>query len=281
MTEIHDQSYRRYKGQRQPLGRSWAVIARAGIRSTLSRKALLAVLLMAWIPFIVRTVQIYVVTAYAQASQLVPVDARMFMQFVEQQGFFIFLVTVFVGAGLIAADRRANALQIYLSKPLLRMEYIGGKLAILMTFLLFVTLLPALLLILLQVLFSGSLEFLRNNLYVIPAVVLASLLRVFVASFAMLALSALSKSTRYVAILYTGAIFFTDAMFLVLRLITNSTRVAWVSFSANLENVTDVMFRQTPRYDTPVIVSVLVLAGLIAISLSVLERRVKGVEVVS
>ncbi len=62
------------------------------------------------------------------------------MQFVEQQGFFIFFVTVFVGAGLIAADRRANALQIYLSKPLLRMEYIGGKLAILVTFLLFVTL---------------------------------------------------------------------------------------------------------------------------------------------
>ena len=34
-------------------------------------------------------------------------------------------------AGLIANDRRANALQIYLSKPLMRMEYIGGKLGIL------------------------------------------------------------------------------------------------------------------------------------------------------
>ena len=33
-----------------------------------------------------RTIQIYVVTAYAQASQVLPVDAQMFMQFVEQQG---------------------------------------------------------------------------------------------------------------------------------------------------------------------------------------------------
>ncbi len=41
--------------------------------------------------------------------------------------------------------------------------------------------------------------------------------RVIVASFAMLALSSLSKSTRYVAILYTGAIFFTEAIFGVLR----------------------------------------------------------------
>ena len=126
----------------------------------------------------------------------------------------MFFVTVFVGAGLIAADRRANALQIYLSKPLLRMEYIGGKLgdpgdvpALRHARC------PALLLILLQVLFAGSLDFLRSNLYVVPAVVLAQPVRVLVASFAMLALSSLSKSTRYVAILYTGAIFFTDAMF--------------------------------------------------------------------
>jgi ABC-2 type transport system permease protein len=280
MSPIHDQSYRRYEGKREPLGRSWSVIARAGIRSMLSRKALIALLILAWIPFVVRTVQIYVVTAYSQASQVLPVDAKMFRDFIEYQGIFVFFVTVFVGAGLIAADRRANALQIYLSKPLLRMEYIGGKMAILVTFLLFVTLLPGLLLIVLQVLFAGSLDFLRANLHVIPAVVLSSLVRVLVAACTMLALSALSKSTRYVAILYTGAIFFTNSMFVVLRIITNSTRAAWVSITANLDVVSDVMFRQPARYDTPVVVSMLVLRGLIAISISVLERRVKGVEVV-
>ena len=79
----------------------------------------------------------------------------------------------------------------------------------------------------------------------------------------------------------TGAIFFTESMFGVLRVVTNSTRSAWVSIGGNIEIVTDVMFRQTPRYDTPVIVAVLVLAGLVVLSVSVLERRVRGVEVVS
>ena len=55
----------------------------------------------------------------------------------------MFFVTVYVGAGLIANDRRANALQIYLSKPLTRAEYVVGKLAILMAFLLLVTWVPA------------------------------------------------------------------------------------------------------------------------------------------
>ena len=280
MSPIHDQSYRHYEGERRALGRAWTVIAWTGMRTLLSRKWFIAVLALAWIMFIVRTVHIYVVTMYPTASQMLPVDARMFMQFVEQQSLFVFFVTVFVGAGLIANDRRANALQIYLSKPLLRMEYIGGKLAILVAFLLFVTLVPALLLLLMQVMFAGNLDFLRANLHVIPAVVLACLIRVAVASCAMLAMSSLSKSTRYVAILYTGIIFFTEAMFGVLAVVTGSTRVAWVSISANLENITDTLFRQPHRYDAPVTVSVLVLLGLLAVSISVLERRVRGVEIV-
>jgi ABC-type transport system involved in multi-copper enzyme maturation permease subunit len=281
VTEIHDQSYRRYQGTRQPIGRGWTVIAWAGIRGMLSRRAFLALLVVSWIPPIVRAVQIWIVTAYPQVGQAVPVNVEMFKDFVEQQGVFVFFVTVYAGSGLIASDRRANALQIYLSKPLLRMEYIAGKLAVLATFLIGITLVPALILLILEVAFSGSFDFLRNNLYVIPAVVLASLTRVIVAAVTMLALSSLSKSSRYVAILYTGAIFFTGAMYGVLRLITGSSRVAWVSIGGNLEVVTDFMFRQTPRYETPLLVSVLVLIGLVVVSISVLERRVRGVEVVA
>ena len=281
MSPIHDQSYRRYAGERRALGRSWSVISGTGIRSLLSRKWFLALLVFAYVPFIVYAVQIYVVTAYPQASGFLSVNAKMFMNFLDWQDPFIFFVTVFAGSGLIAADRRANAMQIYLSKPLLRLEYIAGKLGILITFLLFVTLVPAVLLLLLQISFTGSLEFVRNNLFIVPAIVLGSLMRVLVSGFAMLALSSLSKSTRYVAILYTGVIFFTDAIFGVMVAITGSTRVAWLSFGANIDNVSDAIFRQTPRYDAPVVVSVLVLLAIVAVSISVLERRVRGVEVVA
>ena len=280
MSPIHDQTYRRYQGTRQPLGRSWAVIASAGIRNMLARRAFLALMILAWVPFLVRAIQIYAVTMYPQAGQIAPIDATLYQDFLEQQGVFFFLVAIYVGAGLIASDRRANALQIYLSKPLMRIEYIGGKLAVLVTFLLMVSLVPALMLLLLHIGFAG-LDFLRNNASIIPAVTLAALLRVLVASFTMLALSSLSKSTRYVAILYTGIIFFTEAVYGVLRLVTGSSRVAWVSVTANLDQVSDLIFRQPLRYETPVIVSILVLAALIVVSISVLERRVKGVEVVS
>ena len=54
-----------------------------------------------------------------------------------------------------------------------------------------------------------------------------------------------------------------------------------MSLSRNIDNVTDVIFRQAPRYEAPVLVCILVLIGVVVVSISVLERRVKGVEVVS
>jgi ABC-type transport system involved in multi-copper enzyme maturation permease subunit len=277
---IHDQSYRRYKGQREQPGQAWTVIAQAGIRNMIRKRAFLALLLFAWLPFIIRAVQIYIASNFPQAALLAP-TAQTFRDFMDQQSVFVFFVTIYVGAGLIANDRRANALQIYLSKPLMRAEYVAGKLAILAAFLLLVTFVPAILLLLVQIAFAGSFEFIRKNLFLFPAITLASLVEVLLASFTMLALSSLSKSARYVAILYAGVLFFTKAIFGALVLIMGSTRVAWVSFSDNLTQVMDVIFRLKPRYDVPWVVSFLVIVGLVALSASILERRVRGVEVIT
>jgi ABC-type transport system involved in multi-copper enzyme maturation permease subunit len=277
---IHDQSYRRYGGKRGEPGQAWTVIAEAGIRTMIRKRTFIGLLLFAWLPFIIRAVQIYIASNFPQAALLAP-TAETFREFMDQQTPFVFFVTIYVGAGLIANDRRANALQIYLSKPLMRVEYIAGKFAILAVFLLLVTLVPGILLLLLQIAFAGSFEFARKNMFLFPAITLAGLVQVLLASFTMLALSSLSKSARYVAILYAGVLFFTKAMFGALALITGGTRVAWVSFSDNLTQVVDVIFRLKPRYEVPWIVSLLVIIALMVISASILERRVRGVEVVT
>ena len=280
MSPIHDQSYRHYAGTKATPGHAWTVIAGAGIRGFIRRRAFIGIMLFALAPFIVRAVQIYIAANFPQASVL-SAGPESFRQFLEQQDFFVFVITVYVGAGLIANDRRANALQIYLSKPLMRTEYIFGKLAVLVVFLLAVTFVPAMFLLLLKIAFDGTFLFLRKNLFLIPAITVASVVQVLVASFTMLALSSLSKSARYVGILYVGITFFTSAIYGALYAITGTTRVSWVSISANLAQVVDVIFRQPPRYATPWPVSLLVIVGLVAVSISILERRVRGVEVVT
>src|SRR3989454_3269953 len=187
---IPAQGYRRSGGGRSPRGRAWAVIAAAGIRTFVGRRMFLGLLLLSWSQFFVRAVQFYAAANLPQilagngaaaASFFAPTPAT-FRDFFDKQDLFVFVVSVYVGAGLIANDRRANALQIYLSKPLTRSEYVFGKMAILMTFLLMVTWLPAIALLLVQVSFAGSFAFLKNNLYLFPAITLLSFVEATVVS---------------------------------------------------------------------------------------------------
>jgi len=277
---IHDQGYRRYAGARAAAGRAWQVIAGAGIRSVVTKRAFIALMLFAWTPFVVRAVQIYVSANFQQAAFLAP-KGETFREFLETQDIFVFFVTIWVGAGLIANDRRANALQLYLSKPLSAAEYVVGKLAILFVFLIFVTWAPAMGLLLVQAIFAGSFTFIRNNAYLLPAITLFSLAQVLLASTTMLALSSLSKSSRFVGVMYAGLMFFTAALFQALRGITRTTSFAWISPNDALEQLGDVIFRLEPRYELSPTAAGLTVVALIAVSGFILARRVKGVEIVT
>jgi ABC-2 type transport system permease protein len=277
---IHDQGYRRYGGGRAPRGRAWAVIAGAGVRTMLGKRAFIGLLLVSWFPCFFRAVQIYAAANLPQVAFLAPTP-EMFRQFLDQQEIFVFFITVFVGSGLIANDRRANALQIYLSKPLTRAEYVFGKLAILTTFLLFVTWVPALVLLIVQIAFAGNFTFFSSNVYLFPAITVFSFVQVVTIASAMLALSSLSSSARYVGILYAALLFFSQALFRVLEFVTGSTSLSWISVPFDLNQVGDAIFRLPLRYDTPWGLSLAAIVAAVVISGLVLERRVRGVEVVA
>ena len=182
---------------------------------------------------------------------------------------------------MIADDIRANALQLYLSRPVTRTQYAAGKLAVLMAALALVTWVPATVLLILQPMFAGNATFIRHNLFLIPAVALFSLVEMSVGAATMLALSSLSKSRWFVAVMYTGLAFFTQAIFSATRIGLQTTAFSWLSMFGNLAQVGDVIFRLPPRYDTPPIVSALVLAGILIACGLVLARRIRAIEVVT
>src|SRR6185369_5826689 len=128
---------------------------------------------------------------------------------------------------------------------------------------------------------AGNFTFFRNNVFLFPAITVYAFLEILLASSTMLALSSLSKSSRYVAILYAAVIFFTQAIYGVLYAVTRSTAFSWLSFSTNVSQIGDMVFRQPQRYDTPWPVALLMIVLLIALSGVILERRVRGVEVVA
>ena len=277
---IHDQGYRHYEGRRAPHGGAWWIIARSHMATLLQYRWFQILLLVSFAPFVVRAVQIYFASTNAQVAEFLATTPDTFRDFLSQQRLSVFLVVI-MQSGLIADDRRTNALQLYLSKPLTRVEYVLGKLVPPLAFVLGVTWLPALLLLILQIVFSGSLTFLRANLFLLPAITLFSLAQALLSACAILALSSLSKSRRFVAVMYAGIIFFTAAMYQVLRGITSSRTWAVISPGEMLDVIANAIFRGRGEPAVPVYVAVIVLLAIVGVAMVILERRIRAVEVVA
>jgi ABC-2 type transport system permease protein len=280
---IHRERYRRREGGVDLREGAWAVIAANGVRALVRKRAFLFLMILAWIPVVVRGVQIWAGANVPGMSQIgmLAVTPRMFRDFLNQQEPLIFFITVYAGSGLIADDIRANALQLYLSRPVTRTQYIAGKAAILMAALAAVTFVPAMLLLLLVPAFAGSMTFLRENLSLVASISAYSVIQITLSAFLILALSSLSKSRWFVAILYAGLAFFTHAVFGVLSAALPGSAFSWVSIFANVRQVGDVLFRMTPRHDTHPLVSAAVMALIIGASGLVLRRRIRAIEVVT
>jgi ABC-2 type transport system permease protein len=280
---IHRERYRRREGGVDLRGGAWAVIAANGLRALARKRAFLFLMILAWIPVIVRGVQIWAAANVPGMSQIgmLAVSPRMFRDFLNQQEPLVFFITVYAGSGLIADDIRANALQLYLSRPITRTQYIAGKAAILGAALGVVTFLPAMLLLLLVPAFAGNMTFLRDNLSLVPSISAYSIVQITLSAFLILALSSLSKSRWFVAILYAGLAFFTHAVFQVVGAAVDGSAFSWVSIFANVHQVGDVLFRMPPRHDTHPLISAAVIVLIVAASAFVLRRRIRAIEVVT
>jgi len=276
---IYDLSYRQWSGVWTSHPYRWWVITRQGINILGRKRRFLVLMILSALPFLVRCVMLYLSTVLGRIP-LLTINAKFFEDFLSQQMFFVFIIAIYAGAGLIANDLKANALQIYFSKPITRRDYVMGKLGVLFFFLALPTLVPGMLLFFLAVLFKSDASFLEQN-YWVPASVLGySLLIIATYSVVMLAVSSLSKSSRFAGIVFAALFFFSRIFYQILSVVLRSTRVAWVSLGNNLTQIGDYVFQVSPQYQSPLWLSAMVLGLLMLGSVWLLHHRVQAVEVV-
>jgi ABC-2 type transport system permease protein len=279
---IYDQGYRRYEA-REPLRqvRFWP-ITREALRMILSKRAFLGLLAVSFLPFLFRVGQIYVVTRFPEAGRVLPVDGRLFGDFLNQQVGFTILLSIFGASGLIANDLRTGAILVYLSRPLTRRDYVLGKLGVPLSLNLAVTLVPGL------VLYAAALtlapdQFLQWELaWIGPAIVLqAAVVSLFVSLLA-LAVSALSQSARVAGLGFFGLVFGLEMVRLILQHGFGRREAMVVSLLADMRSLAVSLFgltnhELTLHWAAPAAVLVLVALGCLA----VLRARVRAVEIVT
>lgn len=276
---IYDLSYRHWAGDWTSHPYRWWVITRQGIAQLAKRKGFMVLLFLSLIPFLVRCVMLYFAVVMGRMT-LVKVDAKFFEAFLTQQLFATFVISIFAGAGLIANDLKANALQIYLSKAITRRDYLIGKLGVVVFFTSLTTLIPGILLFLIGAAFHSNLEFLQNYSWVAIPIIVYSLVIIFTNSLVVLAMSALNRSARFAGIFFAAISFFGQILYSILSTLLRTTSVSWISISHDLTQMGDVLFGSDLSYKTSPWISGFVLAVLMAASLWIVHSRVRAVEVV-
>ena len=279
---IYDLGYRHWAGRWTSHPYRWWVITRQGIALLIRRKLFVALMFVSWIPFLVRAVMIYFSTvATGSLPSFMQVDASFFENFLGQQMFFTFAIAIYAGAGLISNDLKANALQIYFAKPITRRDYFIGKLGVVIFFLTMPTLLPGLLLWILALLFRADAQFFVQNAWLAAPIVGYSALIVFAYGLIILALSSLTKSSRFAGINFAAVFLLTQILQAILSAIFRSSGLAWVSLRNNLFQLGAYLFHGVPEYHSPLWVSVVLLLVLMGGSAWLVNRRIQAVEVVS
>src|SRR5262249_40811406 len=124
--------------------------------------------------------------------------------FLQIQLFFSMLLVVLVGPGLISRDLRFNAIPLYFSRPLRRTDYFVGKLGVIGVFLSAVMIVPAIIGWILGVVFSLDFSVIKVTLPIVAGAGVSGLVVVLSAGTLMLALSSLSRNSRYVGAFWIG-----------------------------------------------------------------------------
>lgn len=305
---IHDRSYSRWKGDRSTPVPAAALVMQAGIRrgvATLFRRKLPAVglLLAAFGPFLVFLGIIYIrayilgnldqfgdeFREFATDSDVVAMTTAnpewIYSYMFLTQWAFVALACVLLGAPLIAEDRRANALELYLSRPVTARQYLAGKLGAIATFVAALTVVPATVLILAQISVSWSdgSELLRL-VGLLGRTLLAGAVWVAIPSLTITTASSLTDRARNAAVLWLGVVFMLEFVVSnILREVFNADGFWLLQLGFNIRQVINfVLGNDVDLVATvPVWASALVLAGWVLLCLRVLRARVRPVEVVA
>lgn len=288
---IKEKGYSHWDGELKQKKFPWWPITRFGIVSTFRRKFFKLVFLVSLLPSIVYFAGIYIsermddfkfMINETQQIDFLHITPKYFNSYFTNEFllFWIVIILIFCGAGLISEDFKYNSLQLYFSRPLRKSQYFLGKASIIFFFLFLITLVPGLLLIILKLIFSGSFAFIAKYPWLPLSVIGYSVLVTWFFTSYALFLSSLSKNKRYVAVLIFGIYLFSNIFYEIFYGIFRNQHFALVSLEANLKQIGALFFNQRLPYNIHWIYSLLIIIGFSLLALVAVKRKVRGVEVV-
>jgi ABC-2 type transport system permease protein len=227
---IFDQGYQHWSGTLTGHAWRWYAIARHGYRGGMKNTGMRFMLLLAWLPAIALSFFLSIWGLMEQRSPLIqpllsnlsflgpeilsdPKSYRVevwtisYSYFLTTELYFSMILILIVGPSLISQDIRFNAMPLYFSRPLRRIDYFLGKFGVIAAFLGSVLVVPSIMAYVLGLVFSLDLSIIKDTLPVLLSCVAAGAMMSLSAGLLILALSSLSRNSRYIGLFWVGVWF--------------------------------------------------------------------------
>jgi ABC-2 type transport system permease protein len=286
---VYKRTYKAYRGPLTPAWSRFAVLTRYGLSTLFESRFFTAYTVLCLMPFLACVIFLYVlsntsVQALLQQRLQFEVDNMFFLGFLGVEAWMSFLLTAWGAPGMISKDFANHSIQLYLSRPLSRAEYLLGKISVMAALLSCTTWIPALILFLLQASLKGH-GWGWDHLWIAKAIVVAAFLGIAIVSLLSMALAVWVRWRIAATALMFGTFFMLPAFGEIFNAVM---RTQW----GKLINITYVMmavwadlFRvprapHGPHFDQiPLWASWASLLAMCAICLWLLNRRLKAREV--
>lgn len=224
---IFDQGYQHWDGTLSGHAWRWLAITREGVRAQWKKKGTRYWVMAAFTPALLLVGFISLWGLLEQGSPLLEPFMFIFNSFPEEvrktpqvfrgmiwtfaydyffrlETFISMVIVAIVGPNLISQDLRFNAMPLYLSRPLRRIDYFVGKLGVIATYIGAVAVVPAVVAYLLGLAFSFDFSVLRDTWRLFLGALGYGLVVMLSAGTLMLAMSSITRSSRFVAALWVG-----------------------------------------------------------------------------
>lgn len=237
---VYKRTYKAYHGPLTPAWSRFTVLSRYGLSTLFNSRPFTAYTVLCFLPFLIGLAYIYIVhSAAAQAvlgvGKTMPgtVNNVWFLTFLGIEVAMGFVLAAWGGPGMITKDFANHSVQLYLSRPISRTEYLFGKVSVLAALLSATTWIPALVLFFVKAELQGH-GWLWENLWMAGAILVGCLIWIGVISLVSMAVAVWVKWRIAATALMLGIFFLLPALGAVLDAIL---RTQWGS----LINITHMM----------------------------------------
>ena len=234
---IYDQGYESYAGARTSRMSRWVPLLREEVLPYTKKRIFILVIMLTLAPWIILGIgptflRTQVGNAYwppSMNSQLPPMNETLIARILTNEWSVLMLViiSVWVGSGLIARDRKERTMEVFLGRALGPAQYLWSKGAALGVFLLGTTLVPLIIVMIFQVGLTGDMSFLWHHIRIIWGTLLYSVGGLGAFILFILALSSLGENPRVVGLILVLILFFGPSVSSILWINTQKP-IVWI-----------------------------------------------------